>query len=59
MIFQIFSSKNYPKNLAFFADATAIFLQKMIITLVFEKNAHFSPKLAKIAEISDRNIDPW
>jgi hypothetical protein len=34
-------------------------MQKIIITLVFEKNAIFRPKLAKIAENCDHNIDPW
>jgi hypothetical protein len=27
--------------------------------LVFEKNANFSPKIGKIAENCDYNIDPW
>jgi hypothetical protein len=31
----------------------------LIITLVFEKNANFSPKMSKIAENCDHNIDPW
>jgi hypothetical protein len=30
----------------------------MIITLVFEKNANFCQKSAKIAENCDHNIDP-
>jgi hypothetical protein len=35
--FQIFS----PKKLAFFAQTAASFCKKMIITLVFAKNANF------------------
>jgi hypothetical protein len=27
--------------------------------LVFEKNANFLPKIGKIAENCDHNIDPW
>jgi hypothetical protein len=34
--------------------------KKIIVTLVFEKNANFfRQKLAKIAENCDHNIDPW
>jgi phosphoserine aminotransferase len=39
MIDEIFSPKNFTKILAFFAQATASFYKKLIITLVFEKNA--------------------
>jgi hypothetical protein len=57
--FQIFSPKNLAKILAFFAQTTPSFLQKMIMTLVFEKSANFfRRKLAKIAENCDHNIDP-
>jgi hypothetical protein len=31
----------------------------MIITLVFKKNANFLPKIGKIAEKCDHNIDSW
>jgi purine nucleoside permease len=41
MIFQIFLPKNLAKMLAFFAQDTAIFLRKLIITSVFDKNANF------------------
>jgi hypothetical protein len=41
MIFEIFSSKNLAKILAFFAQTAATFCQNGIITLVFEKNANF------------------
>jgi hypothetical protein len=53
------------KKLAFFTQTTANFCKKLILTLVFEKNAIFSPKigknrrkLAKIAENFDHNIEP-
>jgi hypothetical protein len=36
-----------------------VFAKIVIITLVFEKNANFSPKLGKIAENCNHNIDPW
>jgi hypothetical protein len=36
--------------LAFFAQTTDCFCKKMIIPLVFEKNAIFRRKLAKIAK---------
>jgi hypothetical protein len=41
MNFKIFSPKNLAKILAFFAQTAANFLQKVIMTLVFEKNANF------------------
>jgi hypothetical protein len=47
MIFKLFSPKNLAKVLAFFAQTTASFCKKMIITSVFEKNAIFSPKIGK------------
>jgi hypothetical protein len=46
MILKIFSSKNWAKILAFFAQtAAATFCKNLIITLVFEKNALFRRKL--------------
>jgi hypothetical protein len=41
MIFKIVSPKNSAKILAFFAQTTASFRKKLIITLAFEKNANF------------------
>jgi hypothetical protein len=41
-----------------FCSNFSYFLEKLIITLVFEKNAIFCRKLAKIAENCDHNIDP-
>jgi hypothetical protein len=60
MILKIFSPKNSAKILAFYAQTFATFWQKMIITLVFEKNANFFAEyvLEKIAENCDHNIDP-
>jgi hypothetical protein len=40
MIFKIFSPKNLAKKLAFLTKQSQI-LKKMIITLVFKKNANF------------------
>jgi hypothetical protein len=51
MILKIFSPKKLAKKLAFFAQTTASFCKKLIITMVFEKNANFfRRKLSKIAE---------
>jgi hypothetical protein len=48
MILKIFSPKNSAKILAvFFAQTTASFCKNLIITLVFEKNANFLPKIAE------------
>jgi hypothetical protein len=41
VIFKIFSPKNLAKILPFFAQSTASFCKKLIITSVFEKNANF------------------
>jgi hypothetical protein len=41
MILKIFSPKILEKILAFFAQTTAIFGEKLIITLDFEKNSIF------------------
>jgi hypothetical protein len=46
------------KKLAFSAQNKAILCKNWIITLVFEKNAIFCRKLAKIAENCDHYIDP-
>jgi hypothetical protein len=60
MILKIFSPKKFAKNLAFLTRNKAKFGKKFIITLVFKKNANFfRPKLGKIAENCDHNIDPW
>jgi hypothetical protein len=46
--------------MAFLTQYKAKFCKKLIITLVFKKNANFfRQKLAKIAENCDHNIDPW
>jgi hypothetical protein len=48
------------KRFCIFCSNYSYFLKKMIIRLVFEKNANFfRRKLAKIAESCDHNIDPW
>jgi hypothetical protein len=55
----MFSPKHLAKKLAFFAETVAVFCKNFIMELDFEKNANFfRRKLAKIAEISDHNIDP-
>jgi hypothetical protein len=41
MIFKIFSPKNLAKKLAFLTKNKAKFSKKLIITLVFKKNAKF------------------
>jgi hypothetical protein len=41
MILKIFSQKHLAKKLAIFTQTTASFSKKLIITLVFEKNAQF------------------
>jgi hypothetical protein len=46
--------------LRFLLKLLLVFAKIVIITLVFEKNdIFFCRKLAKIAENSDHNIDPW
>jgi hypothetical protein len=47
MIFKIFSPKFFAKKLAFFAQNKAKLCKNWIITLVFEKNANFLPKIGK------------
>jgi hypothetical protein len=59
MILKIFLPKQFSENIGVFTQTIASFCKILIITLVFEKNPIFCRKLAKIAEISDHNIDPW
>jgi hypothetical protein len=47
MILKLFSPKKLSKNIGVFAQSTASFCKKFIITSVFEKNAIFSPKIGK------------
>jgi hypothetical protein len=47
MILNIFSPKNSAKKLAFLTQSKAKICKILIITLVFEKNAIFSPKIAE------------
>jgi hypothetical protein len=47
MIFKIFSPKNSAKKLAFLTQNKAKICKILIITLVFEKNANFSPKIVE------------
>jgi hypothetical protein len=47
MILKIFSPKKSAEKLAFFAQTAATFGKNLIITLVFEKNANFLPKIGK------------
>jgi hypothetical protein len=49
MIFKKYFRQKISENIGFFAQTTASFCKKMIIILVFEKNAIFCRKLAKIA----------
>jgi hypothetical protein len=58
VIFKIFSPKKIANKLAFLTQNKAKLRKFLIITLVFEKNAIFCRKLAKIAENCDHNIDP-
>jgi hypothetical protein len=56
----IFAEKFCEQKFAFFTQNKAKLCKKLIITLVFQKNANFFAvcKLAKIAENCDHNIDP-
>jgi hypothetical protein len=54
MIFKILSPKKLATIFAFFAQTTASFCKNLIVTLVVEKNANFSPKIGKNR---DHNID--
>jgi Ni,Fe-hydrogenase III small subunit len=47
MIFKIFSPKNSANKLAFFTQNKGKLCKILIITLVFEKNANFSPKIVE------------
>jgi hypothetical protein len=47
MILKIFSPKNSAKKLAFLTQNNSKLCKILIITLVFEKNAIFSPKIVK------------
>jgi hypothetical protein len=47
MILKIFSPKNSAKILAFLTENKARLCKILIITLVFEKNAIFSPKIVE------------
>jgi hypothetical protein len=47
MIFKVFLLKNFTKMLAFLAQTTASFFKNLIITLVFDKNAIFSPEIGE------------
>jgi hypothetical protein len=47
MIFKIFSLKNLAKKLAFLPQNKAKLYKSLIITLVFEKNENFLPKIVK------------
>jgi hypothetical protein len=58
MILKTFSPKNFAKILAFFAQTTATFCKNLIITLVFEKNAIFSPEIGKNRKNCYHNIGP-
>jgi hypothetical protein len=44
---KIFSPKNFAKKLAFLTQNKAKLCKNLITTLVFEKNANFSPKIGK------------
>jgi hypothetical protein len=50
MILKIFSPKKLAKILTFFAQTSTSFWKQFITTLIFEKNAIFRRKFAKIAE---------
>jgi hypothetical protein len=47
MISKIFSPKNSAKKLAFSTQNKAELYKILIITLVFEKNANFLPKIVE------------
>jgi hypothetical protein len=47
MLFKLFSQKNSAKNLAFLPQNKAKLCKILITTLVFEKNAIFSPKIVR------------
>jgi hypothetical protein len=47
MILKIFSPKNSAKKVAFLTQNKAKICKILHITLVFEKNANFSPKIVE------------
>jgi hypothetical protein len=47
------------KNWRFLLNTLLLYAKKLIITLVFSKTPIFNTSLLKIAENSDRNIEPW
>jgi hypothetical protein len=47
MIFKKISPKKIAKKLAFLTQNKAKFFKKLIITMGFEKNANFLPKIVK------------
>jgi hypothetical protein len=47
MILKIFSPKNLAKKFGVFDSKQSQIFKKLIITLVFEKNANFLSKIAK------------
>jgi hypothetical protein len=57
MIFK-YSRKKIGDNLSFLTQNKAKLCKYLIMTLVFEKNAIFAKKLAKIAKNCYHNIDP-
>jgi hypothetical protein len=60
MIFKLFSTKNLAKKSAFFTQTKGNFAEKVIITLVFEKNANFfAENWENLAENCHHNIGPW
>jgi hypothetical protein len=59
MILKIFLPKKIGGKNCVFGSKQSQILKKMILTLVFEKNANFfRRKLSKIAENCEHNIDP-
>jgi hypothetical protein len=58
MILKIFSLQNLVEILSFFAQTTASFGEKRIVTLGFEKNAKILAENWQKSNICDHNIDP-
>jgi hypothetical protein len=57
LFLKYFRQKFWEKNVVV-TQTTASFLLILIETLVFEKNAIFSPEIGKNGENRDHNIDP-